>query len=53
MTSLLRNDAPAEDTTGFEVQRLGPFFGARIPRLDLHAASDAQVGALRAALTEH
>ena len=36
-----------------DLERLGPDFGVRVHGVDLHRATDDQVGAIRAALAEH
>jgi taurine dioxygenase len=53
MTTLLPEAAAGLDDGLFTVHRLGPRFGACISDVDLRAASDAQITALRAALTDH
>jgi taurine dioxygenase len=45
--------ATPETAAALELEHLGPGFGAIVHRLDLAAAEDAQLAAVRAALTEH
>jgi taurine dioxygenase len=51
MTSTL--DAPLAPADVLRIERLGPGFGARVHDVDLATASDAEVAAVRQALTDH
>jgi alpha-ketoglutarate-dependent taurine dioxygenase len=53
MTSTLARPGSPSGSRGLDVERLGPAFGAVVHGVDLVAADDATVRAVRGALTEH